>query len=79
MAVVRENSGSLGINKNKLEETHADRTGSCRINGVDYWINGWVRETDGDPWLSLSFKPKVARAESAALTRPAPVEPDLPF
>jgi len=39
-----------------------DRTGSAKIGGVDYWVNGWLRKTnDGKPYLSLSFKPKVEK------------------
>jgi hypothetical protein len=53
----KDNSGSLFKNNRKEKDTHPDRTGKCRIGGVDYWISGWVKQKDdGQQWLSLAFK-----------------------
>ena len=55
----KPNSGSIFNNERKEQESHPDRTGSCNIDGRDYWVNGWLKKTkDGKPYLSLSFKPK---------------------
>jgi hypothetical protein len=55
----RDNSGSLFKNDRKETETQPDRTGSAMIDGREYYVSGWLRETkDGRPWLSLAFKPK---------------------
>ena len=55
----RDNSGSLFKNKKKTEEKHPNLTGQAKIDGVDYWLSGWTKETkDGDKWVSLSFKKK---------------------
>jgi len=55
----KDNSGAVFVNDRKDQDTHPDRTGTARIDGTDYWVNGWLRKTkDGKPYLSLSFKSK---------------------
>jgi hypothetical protein len=57
---MKDNSGSLWVNNRKTAETHPDRTGSILLNGVEYWLDGWLKKTkDGKPYLSLSVKPKT--------------------
>ena len=57
----KDNSGSVFVNDRKEKETHPDRTGTARINGVDYWVSGWLKkDRNGNPFLSLAFKPKDA-------------------
>jgi len=57
----KDNSGSIFVNDNKTQDTHPDRSGSAKIDGVDYWVNGWLRKTTkaGEPYLALSFKAKT--------------------
>lgn len=59
----RPNTGSLWENKKKRPDSNdADRTGSINVDGVDYWINGWLKRTKtGERFLSLSVKPKQKR------------------
>jgi len=58
---LKDNTGSMFANDRKTEDTHPDRTGTAKIDGVEYWVNGWLRKTKkGQPYLSLSFKPKNA-------------------
>lgn len=60
----KPNSGSIFNNERKEQDSHPDRTGSCNIDGRDYWVNGWLKKTkDGKPYLSLSFKLKEARGQ----------------
>jgi len=55
----RDNSGALFKNTKKEKETHPDYNGSVLINGVDYWIAAWLKESkSGTKFMSLSFKPK---------------------
>jgi len=50
----KDNSGAVFVNDRKDQDTHPDRTGSAKIGGVDFWVNGWLRKTaDGKPYLSL--------------------------
>lgn len=54
----RDMSGSMFVNNRKEKETHPDRTGKAMIDGVMYYVNGWLKKTkEGETWLSLAFKP----------------------
>jgi hypothetical protein len=65
-----DNSGSVFANKNKETDKQPDRTGSARIDGVDYWVSGWIKKTkDGENFLSLSFRPKDEDAKSNGKAR----------
>lgn len=59
----REGNGALFINDDKQHENHADYNGSITINGQEYWLNAWKKESqNGKRYLSVSAKPKQARA-----------------
>jgi hypothetical protein len=79
----RDMSGSVFVNDRKERDNQPDRTGSCMIDGVEYWVNGWVKkDKNGKPWMSLAFKRKDApsgnRSPAAPVT-PALDEDDIPF
>ena len=59
------NKGSLFKNDQKQQDTHADYNGSINIEGVEYWLNAWVKESkkDGKKFFSLSVKPKGANGD----------------
>lgn len=86
MANDKNNTGTLGKNKRKTEDTHPEYAGQAIIDGVEYWVSGWIkanRET-GEKFFSLSYKKKVPRGEGQQ-SRPAPKpagdqpEGDVPF
>lgn len=51
-------SGVLFTNDKKQTDKHPDKKGSCEIEGVEYWISGWIKSKNGKQYLSLSFQPK---------------------
>lgn len=58
-----DNTGALFVNDRKREgKKDADRNGSATIDGVEYWVNGWIKKPKGggQSFLSLSFKRKDA-------------------
>lgn len=77
------NRGTLGKNKRKEKDTHPDYAGKCDINGTEYWISGWLKESSGEKFFSLSFKPKDAAGQQAAQAAPAKtlasMDDDIPF
>jgi len=64
---IRENSGSVFKNNRKREgKKDADYTGTINVEGVEYWINGWLKKSDDKPsWLSLSVSPKEQKPQSS--------------
>lgn len=78
------NKGTLFRNKDKEKDTYADYSGSINIEGQDFWINAWVKESkkDGTKFFSLSVKPKDEKPrQSSQPTRKAKpeIDEDLPF
>ncbi len=63
MAYDNDMRGTLGKNKRKEKDSHPDYSGSCEIDGQQYWISGWVEEngSTGEKFFSLSFKEKEAQ------------------
>lgn len=74
----RDNSGTVFNNTRKEKETHPDRTGTAMIDGVEYYINGWIKQGKSGPFLSLSFKRKdQASAPQRSLAgKGRPADPD---
>lgn len=80
--MANDNSGAIFRNKRKEKDNHPDRTGQCVINGVEYWISGWMKEKDGEPYMSIAFKPKEERKAEAKPKRDgglSKMEDDIPF
>ena len=81
------NSGILSRNDRKEQPNHPDFKGALNVNGVDYWLSGWVKERkDGTgKFFSLSVKAKDA-PQAAPAAKPAPtgsgfddMSDDVPF
>lgn len=49
------NRGALFVNDRKQSDKHPDMNGKININGVDYWISGWWKQTQRGEILSLSL------------------------
>ena len=62
MAYDNTNSGMLKKNPRKERETQADYTGIINVNGVDYWLNAWIKtgkeggKMEGQKFFSLSVQ-----------------------
>jgi hypothetical protein len=72
-----ELSGALFKNaKEGGNENWPDYRGSCEINGVQYWIDSWIKtpKKGGDKFMSLRFKPKQA-SEVEGGTKNPPAQP----
>jgi len=61
----KPNTGSLFKNNKKESDKHPSHAGSINIDGVTYWLSGWVNETTkGEKYFSLKVKPKEVKLDS---------------
>lgn len=64
------NTGAIFVNDKGGNDKRPDRKGTLNVEGVDYWISGWLRTSkSGDPFLSLKVERKDKQQNQA---RPAP-------
>lgn len=54
----RDNSGTIFNNDRKEAQNQPDRTGTCMVDGVEYYISGWVKQGAKGPFMSIAFKRK---------------------
>lgn len=84
------NSGLLAKNKRKEKDTQPDYSGSINIEGVEYWLSGWLKtgkessKLAGEKFFSLSVRPKDQQRAAAPAPAPASVpaddfNDDIPF
>lgn len=53
------NRGMLMKNLNKTADNHPDYSGSINVDGMDYWLSAWIKESKkGTKFFSMSVKPK---------------------
>ena len=83
--------GMLFKNVEKATEKHPDYSGSCEINGQEYFMDGWLAMSKSHkPFLSIRFKPKTRRVPApppmpppskaaAGWDEPAPFDDNIPF
>jgi hypothetical protein len=83
----KPNTGILSRNEKMREgKQDAEFTGSALIDGVEYWLNGWVNEfksgpNQGKKYFSIKFNPKQQQSGgSSQQSRQAPPDDvDIPF
>lgn len=80
------NTGMLAKNDRKEKDTHPDYRGSINVEGVEYWLSGWIKEGkaggkfEGRKFFSLSLQPKDGQAaKPAAAPAPSVADDDIPF
>jgi len=79
--------GTLSRNKKQEKPTQPSHKGSCTIEGVAYWISGYVNENrdSREKYFKLYFEPKKTEVASEAapaaepLAVPLSESPDIPF
>ncbi len=85
MAYDNTNRGTLGRNDKRKSENSPEYSGKINVNGVEYWLSGWVKEGSRGRFFSLSVKAvdgqQPARKEPAAQTRDgdSAFDSDVPF
>jgi len=90
MAYDNTNRWTLNKNAGKQQDTHADYNGKINVDGVEYWLNGWVKDGPNGKFISGTIKPIEAKSISqqaqAKIRRPDPIssgrsllDDDVPF
>ena len=78
------NTGALFKAKDQPTDKHPGYTGSINVDGTEYWLAGWVKESKaGQKYFSLSVKPKEDKPKddrnSAPGTKFDDFKSDIPF
>jgi hypothetical protein len=79
------NRGSIWKNEDRKSETHPQFKGSAEVNGVEYWVSGWLRKADANPKApAMSFSFQAKEQQSAPKPAQAPANDfdsgeDIPF
>lgn len=77
-----ENRGVLFRNMKKQSDNHPDHTGTLNVDGVEFWLSAWVKESkNGNKFFSLSIKKKepVGDLREASGTAPPKQEQGEPL
>lgn len=72
----RDNSGALFKNAEKRSERGPDYSGKAMIDGVEYFMDAWLKQGDRT-WMSFSFK-KMDRQSSQPYQAPQKTHGDRP-
>jgi hypothetical protein len=78
-----ENAGAMFKNMDKRGPTSPDYNGSVTIDGVEYWVSGWIKtagqlaKNPGMKFLSLAFNPKEISRERLPVA--SEFDDDIPF
>lgn len=58
--------GVLFKNDRKETDSHPDYKGQCEIEGVEFWLSAWIKESpQKGKYMSLSFQAKDAQKKPA--------------
>lgn len=80
MAYDNTNTGALFKAKERATDKHPEYTGTINVDGKEYWLAGWVKESKaGQKFFSLSVKSKDKPAEKPAAKTIHDIPDDLPF
>lgn len=74
----RDNSGALFANDRREMDSHPHLNGSCQVDGVPYWLAGWIvtPRAGGEDFVSGALRRKDAPKDAP---KPAKDDPNLRF
>ena len=76
-----DNRGSIKKNKRKELDKHPDYRGSATIEGKQYYIAAWIKQKDGESFLSMNYQIKEEQASKPqqAKSKSTYDDEDMPF
>ena len=75
----KPNTGSVFKNDRKESDKHPDIKGSALIDGTEYWVAGWRKESERGNWYSLAFTPKDEKKPAAKSVKQTDEDSDIPW
>ncbi len=75
-------TGVLFKNDKDGNEKRPDYKGSAEIEGVQYWVSAWIRDTAKGKCLSMKYERKEQQSAPAPAAKPAADafdDGDIPF
>lgn len=76
-------TGVLFVNDRQGNEKRPDWKGSLEVDGVHFWVSGWIRQSARGELISLKLEKKEQQASRPApppAPAAAPADPgDIPF
>jgi hypothetical protein len=82
---MKEGNFSLFKNDRKEKETHPDYAGSIMVNGVEHYLNAWLKEGKNGKFFSGVIGKEKPRKDNFTpkgadeLPKPALVDDEIPF
>ena len=78
--------GALFKNNKRTEERQPEYTGNCEINGEEFWVSAWVKESkNGQKFFSMAYTPKEQKVTPSVtpvtsnVTTETSVDDEIPF
>lgn len=78
MSYDNTNSGMLSRNDRKEQDNHPDFKGTINVEGVEYWLSGWMKEgkpgskMEGRKYFSLAVKAKEEKTAAKPIAKKLP-------
>ncbi len=73
----RDNSGTIFVNDRKETDKHPDRTGTAMIDGVMYYVSGWIKDGAKGKFMSMAFKRKDEQPQQPISQRAMPKKQNI--
>jgi uncharacterized protein (DUF736 family) len=75
------NRGVLFKNERKESDKHPDYKGNLNVEGVEYWLDAWIKEGKSGKFMSVSIKKKEPMQKQVDVKKQQnPMDDDdLPF
>ena len=67
MSKERFNNGAAWRVKDKKSDRHPGYSGTANVDGVLYFVDVWVKEHEGNKFLSFNFKKREKQEGAATL------------